>query len=117
MADIAEQAVEEKLSKLKENINETLDFKSTTEAKLTDLQERLKKIEKTIDKLQLAILQKVGDYVTNTEDIKKELYETQKSFKSLIPKLNLEPGKHTHHTNHTQTHKIKSSLSKTKHKK
>ena len=32
-------------------------------------------------------MQKVGDYMTNIDDIKKELVETQKSFKSLVPTL------------------------------
>ena len=112
IADIAEQAVEEKLSSIREVLDETLDFKSTAEAKLTNLQERLKRLEEIIDKLQLAVLQKIGDYVTNTQDIKKELYETQKSFKALLPKLDLEPGKHSHHTNnkahpaHTNNHNL-----------
>jgi UDP-glucose 4-epimerase len=50
------------------------------------IDERLSRIEKIIDRLQLSILQRVGEYVTNVEDIKKELVETQKSFKSLSDK-------------------------------
>ena len=49
-------------------------------------------MEKIIDRLQLSILQKVGDYLTNVEDIKKELAETQKSFKSMLLKSSQDSG-------------------------
>ena len=85
--EVAEQIIVEKLSPLKEKIERALDFKNIIDAKVEYIDERLKRIEKTIDRLQLSILQKVGDYMTNVDDIKQELIETQKSFKSLIPQL------------------------------
>lgn len=93
ITEISEQIISEKISPLKNEIKKIIDLKNTFETKVEILDERLKRIERTIDKLQSAILQKVGDYVTNTEDIKKELIETQKSFKALIPEL----SKHKHH--------------------
>ena len=53
------------------------------EAKLVHLDERLQRIEKIIDRLQLSIIQKVGEYMINVSDLKKELIETQKSFKTV----------------------------------
>ena len=85
--EVAEQIIVEKLSPLKEKIERALDFKNIIDTKVEYIDERLKRIEKTIDRLQLSILQKVGDYMTNVDDIKQELIETQKSFKSLIPQL------------------------------
>jgi hypothetical protein len=98
IADIAEQAVAERLSKVREALEETLDFKTTMESKVLNMDERLKKLEKIIDRLQLSILQKIGEHVQNTEDIKKELHEQQKTFKALT--------KHTptHRTTHTPAH-------------
>lgn len=84
IAEISEQILAEKLSSIRGQLEAILDLKNTTEAKLLSMDERLKKIEKIIDRLQLSILQKVGEYVTNVEDIKKEMQETQKSFKSLL---------------------------------
>lgn len=103
MTEIAEQVVAERFTKIKDILEEVIDFKATTEAKTSSLQERLKRIEDTIDRLQLSILQKVGEYVTNTEDIKKELVETQKSFKSLLDKTpkHTQPQQQQHP--HTQT--------------
>lgn len=83
ITEISEQVVTEKLSSLRKDIEKVVDMKTTVESKMEYLDERLKRIEKIIDRLQLSILQKVGDYATNIEDIKHELIETQKSFKSL----------------------------------
>ncbi|MEK6933804.1 MAG: hypothetical protein AABW75_02930 [Nanoarchaeota archaeon] len=84
ISEIAEQVLIEKISPLKNKIEAVLDLKSVFEAKINFIDERLKRIEKIIDRLELSILQKVGSYVQNVEDIKSELVETQKSFKSLL---------------------------------
>ncbi|MDP3881513.1 MAG: hypothetical protein Q8Q31_01405 [Nanoarchaeota archaeon] len=83
--EISEQILSEKLTPIKNKIEEIASFKNIMESKIDYLDERLKRIEKTIDRLQLSVLQKVGDYMTNVEDIKKELVETQKTFKALVP--------------------------------
>lgn len=82
ISEVADQIISEKLSPIKTQLEKILDLKSTIESKMEYLDERLKRIEKIIDRLQLSVLQKVGDYLTNVEDIKKEIVETQKSFKS-----------------------------------
>lgn len=86
ITEISEQIVSEKISKLKSEIDKLADFRATIENKLDFLDQRLKRIESTIDKLQLSILQKVGEYVNNVQDLKTNLDETQKSFKSLLDK-------------------------------
>jgi len=83
ITEISEQVVAEKLAPIREDIEKVIDMKTTVESKLDYLDERLKRIEKIIDRLQLSIMQKVGDYMTNIDDIKKEIVETQKSFKSM----------------------------------
>jgi hypothetical protein len=83
ISEVAEQIVAEKLAPIRRAVEDTLDHRTTVEAKLTHLNERLKRIENIIDQLQLSILQKVGEYVTNVSDLKKEVIETQKSFKSM----------------------------------
>lgn len=85
ITEISEQVVMEKLSPLKTQLEKILDMKTTLDTRIDSLSERLQRIEKIIDRLQLSLLQKVGEYVTNVDDIKKELIETQKSFKALLP--------------------------------
>ena len=80
IAEIAEQVITEKLSLLRADLEKILDFRNSADAKLEMLDERLKRMEKIIDRLQLSILQKVGEYMTNVDDLKKELLETQKTF-------------------------------------
>lgn len=87
ITEIAEQAIEEKLESTKIKLQEISSFKSSMEATTESLDARLVRIEKIIDRLQLSVLQKVGDYINNVDDIRRELVETQKSFKSLLPEL------------------------------
>lgn len=90
ISEVAEQTVLEKLSPLRKRLEEVMDLKTTMEAKLSYLDERLLRIERVIDRLQLSILQKVGSFAANVEDIKKEMQETNKTFKAITEK-------HTHH--------------------
>ena len=83
ITEIAEQVVAEKINPLRRDIEKVIDLKTTFESKIEYLDERLKRIEKIIDRLQISILQKVGEYITNVDDVKRELVETQKSFKSI----------------------------------
>lgn len=86
VTEIAEQIVAEKTSIINDKIEKIISSKNTSENKIESIDERLKRLEKIIDHLQLSILQKVGEYVNNVDDIKREIVETQKSFKTLISK-------------------------------
>ena len=92
ITEIAEQALAEGISPLKDQVNKLIDAKNTLSIKLEHLSSRLERIEKIIDRLQLSVLQKVGEYVNNVDEIKRELVETQKTFKSI----------HSHHSQHHQ---------------
>ncbi|MGV8142448.1 MAG: hypothetical protein ACP5NS_02315 [Candidatus Pacearchaeota archaeon] len=79
ITEISEQIVSEKLSDVRRKMEKIISSKTELDAKTEAIEERLKRIEKIIDTLQTSVLRKVGDYVTNVEDIKKELIETQKT--------------------------------------
>lgn len=83
ITEISEQIVSEKMNEVRKKLENMISFKTNLEVKTESIEERLKRIEKIIDNLQSSILQKVGNFMTNTEDVKKELIETQKSFKKL----------------------------------
>ena len=86
ITEISEQVVSDKLAQIRDNIEKTLDFRNSAETKLESLDDRLKKMEAIINRLQLSVLQKIGDYVNDVQDLKKELIETQKSFKAVHKK-------------------------------
>ena len=83
ITEISEQVVSERLASLRDKLEQSISFKNIAETKLSTLSERLERIEQILDRLQLSILQKVGDYVNDVHDMKNELQETHKSFKKL----------------------------------
>lgn len=108
ITEISEQVVADKLSTIQDKLEKAIDFKTIADAKITSLNERLKRIEQILDKLQLAILQKVGDYVTDVGDIKREMRENQESFKALLPKLReIHESKHPAHQAHSMHQHLK----------
>ena len=112
IAEISEQIIAERLVDVRKHIEKVMDFKTTLEAKTESLDERLKRIEKILDTLQASVLRKVGSYVTDVSDIKKELIETQKTFAKLAPGIR---KKSSARKSHPKTRKKHSS--KTNHKK
>ena len=84
MIEIAEQVFYEKIKKIQKQVEEINEFKILTQAKVDHALERLKKIESVIDKLQIAILDKVGSYGKNLESIKKEMSMMQDSFGKMV---------------------------------
>jgi len=100
ITEISEQVVSERLAALQDRLERVLDMRTVLEARISNINERLKRIEKVIDTLQLSLLQKVGEYVNDVRDIRTEMQETQKSFSALTNK--------SHHNSHTHTqHKPK----------
>jgi len=87
MTEIAEQITEEKMDKIKKEITSLSNFRTTIERRTKDIDERLKKIEEIIDRLQATILGKIGSYGQNLQDIKKEMEMMQESFSKALPPL------------------------------
>lgn len=112
MMEIAEQVFSEKIRKLQKQLEEFSEFRALAETKLNSAINRLNRIEQTMDKLQLAILDKVGSYGRGIESIKKEMSMMQDSFGKMIPKI----AEHHHSTTHTKTSSAKKT-SKNKSKK
>src|SRR3989344_146759 len=83
--EIAESIVEEKISKLKKEIGNISELKTTTERKIENIGSRLQRIEEIIDRLQATILGKIGSYGQSLGDIKKEMSLMQESFSKALP--------------------------------
>ena len=111
VSEIADQIVTEKFSEIKKHLEKVIDFRTSIDSKVESIDDRLKRIEKVIDTLQSSVLRKVGDYVTNVQDLKSELIETQKTFAKLLPehKKRHLPQHHTQsqHHEHNQHHEHK----------
>ena len=94
ITELTEQVVSEKLSDVRKKMEKITAFKTEFETKADSLEERLKRIEKIIDTLQTSVLRKVGDYVTNVEDLKTEMIETQKTFAKVLGSKHHEKHEH-----------------------
>jgi len=88
LIEIAEQVFSDKIKKIQKQMDSLNEFKTLSETRLSNVEERLKRIEAVIDKLQLSILDKVGSYGDGIDSIKNEMSMMQDSFsKALNPLL------------------------------
>jgi len=86
ITEIAEQIAEEKVGAVKREITNMQEFRLVANRKIENVDDRLKKIEETIDRLQSTIIGKVGSFAGNIQDIKQEMEMMQESFsKALNP--------------------------------
>ncbi|MBU2576960.1 MAG: hypothetical protein KKF50_04525 [Nanoarchaeota archaeon] len=73
ISEIAEQVVIEKLNEFKEKTGDLVSFKNAIQEKVDDIDDRLKRIENSIDKLQQAIIGKIGEFGESNAMIHKDL--------------------------------------------
>ena len=82
--EIAGQIFSERIRKVQMDVDNNTEINALLTSKIESLSERLKKIEMTMDKLQIAILERVGSYGQNLDGIKKEMSMMQDSFSKMI---------------------------------
>ena len=99
MVEIAQQVFSEKIKKIQNQIEELNEFKALYQAKTDGIYERLKRIESIIDRLQSAILERIGSYGSGIESVKKELSMMQDTYGKIV---NAVADKH-HATPHVPT--------------
>ena len=73
ISEIAEQVATEKLEDYKSKVGDIPSFKSEMQTRVNDMDDRLKRIEGSIDKLQQAILGKIGEFGESSAMIHKDL--------------------------------------------
>ena len=100
ITEISEQVVDDKLSVLREKMEKAINFGNTAETRIASVDKRLKRIEQIIDTLQISLLQRVSEYVTDIKDIKNEIEETHKTMKA----GHHLHGEHQHEVHHTEHH-------------
>jgi len=84
VSEIAEGIIAEKTEETKKQITKILNAKKILQNQISNLDERLKRIEKIIDQLQVEIIGKVADYGKDMKDISKEMKMMQNSFSKMI---------------------------------
>ncbi len=84
MIEIAEQVFSEKIKKIEEELRTLKEFKTIASPNLEDLRERIKRIEKNFDKMQIAILERVGSFGKNINSLQKEVEMVEDSFGKIM---------------------------------
>lgn len=87
ITEIAEQVVIEKLEEFKEKTGDIASFKNRISDNVEDIDERLKKIEASIDKLQQAVIGKIGEFGENSTYIRKDLNNLHNTVSKLMNPL------------------------------
>lgn len=87
ITDLIEQITDEKTGEIQKTISELSKFKAEIQGKVDSLNERLKRIEQTIDRLQASVIGQIGNYGRNISDLKKEMVMTQESFSKILNPL------------------------------
>jgi hypothetical protein len=85
--EISEQVFSEKSKELEDQIKELTEFKRIYEQRINDMNERLKRIEKYFDKMQLAIMEKVTLFGKNIDNLQKEVNMVEDSFSKVVNPL------------------------------
>ncbi len=85
--EISEQVFAEKTQETEKQINKITEFMNLAESRISDTDKRLERIERIIDNLQIKILEQVGNYGNNLNNIKKEMEMMQDSFSKTLPKF------------------------------
>ena len=83
MIEVAEQVFSEKIKKAEDDLKKLKEFMAISAPAVEDLDERLKRIEKNFDKMQIAILERVGSFGKNIDSLKKEVEMVEDSFEKL----------------------------------
>lgn len=87
MIEIAEQVFEEKSNKITKELDSFKEFSTLAGSKITNFEDRIKRMEKIIDNLQIKILEKIGSYGQGINSIKKEMSMMEDSFTKMVPEL------------------------------
>ena len=105
--------VDSRVQELQQKIDELQDKEDTLSKQINILDSnidltslRINSIEAAIDKLQMAILEKVGSYGRGLESIKKEMTMMQDSFSKVLPSAVKHHAHPAHHTPVSPTKKI-----------
>jgi len=73
ISEIAEQVAIEKLEEFKKKTGDLVSFRNSIQNQVTDIDERLKRIESSIDKMQQAIIGKIGEFGESNAMIHQDL--------------------------------------------
>jgi len=85
--EIAEEIVNEKWQEIKSKIVDVVEWKSYAESRVKSIDERVKRIELSLDRLQAALLGRVQEYGQNIKDLGAEMQSVEGAFGKILGPL------------------------------
>lgn len=85
--EIAEEVVNEKWEEFKKKLGDIPEWKRLTENKLESINERIKRTEDMLDKIQLSVMGKVQQYGQNVKDLGAEMRSLETGFSKILDPL------------------------------
>ncbi|MFH1248870.1 MAG: hypothetical protein V1660_01855 [archaeon] len=85
--EISEEIVNEKISDIRNKIENMAEFRHSMETRMEDIDERVKRMEINIDRLQAALIGKVGEYSKNIKDLGSEMRAVEGAFSNILNPL------------------------------
>jgi len=85
--EIAEETVNEKFNEFKAKIGDVPAFRQATERRIEEIEERLKRIEINLDKIQISVLGKIKEYGENVKTLSGEMQTVESSISKIINPL------------------------------
>jgi len=85
--EISEEIVNEKMTELRDELENIKDFKQSVQSKIEDMDDRLKRIELNIDRLQASMIGKVQEYGQNIKDLGSEMRAVEGAFSNVLNPL------------------------------
>jgi hypothetical protein len=87
ISEIAEQVATEKINEYKARVGDIASFKNTIQDKVDDIDDRLKRIETNIDRLQQVIIGKIGEFGESNAMVHKDLENIHGTMSKLMNPL------------------------------
>lgn len=87
MIEISQQVFSEKIKNVQKALEDLTELITIYKTKTDDLHERLRRMETMFDKMQLTIIDKVGNYGKDLSNVKKEVGMIQESFSKIANPL------------------------------
>lgn len=83
--EIAEAIIDEKWSELIANVNKILEWKDATESRMARMEQEIKDMKDSFDRLHEGVLGKIGEYDHGLQDIGTEIKALEKVFQKILP--------------------------------
>ena len=83
--EIAEAIIDEKWEEMMKNINKITEWKDNVDSRLNKLDQELKDVKDSFDKLHKAIIGKIGEYDQNILNVGTEIKAMEKVFQKILP--------------------------------